>query len=65
MPGWFGVSQYSPGPLQTLPQQTPSTQKPEVHCPAAVQSAPIGAGVGALVGVAVKFGVFVGVVVGV
>ena len=61
IPGGFGVSQYSPGPLQTLPQQTLSTQKPEVRWPGAVQPAPIGAGVCVLVAVAVAVPVWVAV----
>ena len=40
-PVWL---QLTHGPVQALLQQTPSAQKFEAHCEAAVQSAPIGFG---------------------
>jgi hypothetical protein len=43
-------------PVQALLQQMPSAQKPELHCPAAVQAAPLvssGASAGAMSGVGI------------
>jgi hypothetical protein len=53
------------GSVQAVLQQTPVTQLPDAHCPAAVQPEPLGCGVGVLVGVDVCVAVAVMVAVAV
>ncbi len=61
VPSFPGRLHFSSTPVQALPQQTASTQKPVLHCAEVEQAPPCGTGV--LVGVAVD--VTVGVLVGV
>jgi hypothetical protein len=56
VPAEPATSQAWQTPVQALLQQMPSAQNPELHCPAAVQAAPLlssGASTGAMSGVGV------------
>src|SRR5215470_8318942 len=65
MPRRPGKSHRSWGLVQTVSQQTASTQKPVAHCDGVVHAPPWGTGVLVGVAVGVLVGVFVGVLVGV